>query len=121
MAINIEKMQELFSNEELAKEILNIEKAEDAQAWFSDHGVELTMDELNAFASVLNKIGSGELTEEQLKRAADGEMNEEELAQIAGGADIDGVTIYSCLVGGSVGGVVSGLLIGGCCVLACGW
>ena len=26
MAINIEKMQELFSDEELAKEILNIEK-----------------------------------------------------------------------------------------------
>ena len=119
MAINVEKMQELFSNEELAKEILNIEKAEDAQAWFSAHGVELTMDELKAFADVFNKILSGEVTEEQLERIAGGELSEEELAQVAGG--IDGTTVYSCIVGGSLGGAVSGMLIGGVCVLAFGW
>ena len=101
MATNVEKMKELFSDEKLVREVLTIEKAEDAQAWFSDHGVELTLDEVNELGVVLNKIASGEVTEEQLKRAADGEMSEEELTQVAGG--LSGTDIAGYIIGGSMG------------------
>lgn len=114
MAANIEKMKELFADEKLAKEVLAIENAEDAQEWFSDHGVELTMAEVNGLAAVLNRIASGELTEEQLKQAASGELSEEELTGVAGGlGGLDSQTVKECLVTGSVMGVISGLTIGG--------
>lgn len=119
MATNVEKMKELFSDEKLVREVLTIEKAEDAQAWFSDHGVELTLDKVNELGVVLNKIASGEVTEEQLKRAADGEMSEEELTQVAGG--LSGTDIAGYIIGGSLGGAVSGMAIGTVCILALGW
>lgn len=104
-----EKLKEIFEDKELAKELLSIEEAEDAQKWFSDHGAELTMDEVKSLGNLFAKIADGEITEEQLRAAAgsDGELSEEELENVAGGIIfIDDFIIMGGIILG-MGGLVT--------------
>ena len=89
MTDNMKKLEELLKDENLAKEVLFIKEPEAAQAWLSDHGVDLSMDEIMTIGEILNKFTIGEITPEQLQKAADGELSEEELELVAGGESMD--------------------------------
>ena len=102
MTDNMKKLEVLFKDENLAKEVLSIEKPEEAQTWLSDHGVDLTMDEVMTLGGILNKFTTGEITPEQLQKAADGELSEEELEHVAGGFGMDDLLEdpgFWCVVG----------------------
>lgn len=92
------KLQELLSNEELAREVFSIEKPEEAQQWFADHGVDLSMDEIMWIGSIMNKIAKGEISQETLDAAAKGEVSDELLEMAAGG--VDGETVAGAVIGG---------------------
>ena len=81
----IEKIQELVKDEEFVKELVTKGTAEDAQIFFEEHGVEMTLDEVRSIGELLDKVAKGEISEETLKKAADGELTEEELEAVAGG------------------------------------
>ncbi len=78
MAERNEKLKEIFANEELVSEMLSTEKLEDAQKWFSDHGVEISTDELQELGDKLDKFIKGE-------QDKDYELSEEEMESISGG------------------------------------
>ena len=81
----IEKMKELMQDEAFVNELVTKETPEDAQLFFEEHGVEMSLDEIRSIGEMLNKAIAGEISEETLERAADGELTEEELEQVAGG------------------------------------
>ncbi|MBE5837541.1 hypothetical protein [Butyrivibrio sp.] len=85
MRDTIEKMKEIFENETLLKEMFSNEKPEDAQNWLSEHGVELSLDQIKALGDILKKVASGEITKEQLESAANGELSEDDLEEVSGG------------------------------------
>ena len=85
----IEKLKEIFQDEALAKEVLSIDKPEDAQEWFDEHGVQLSLDEIKDMGGLCKKIASGEITEDTLQKASKGELTPEELETVAGGNDTD--------------------------------
>ena len=93
----IEKMQELMKDEAFVKEMLAKETPEDAQIFFEEHGVEMTLDECRGLYELLDKAANGEISEETLKKAADGELTEEEMEAVAGGEAVTVIGI--CLVG----------------------
>lgn len=78
MTERIEKINEIFANEELINAMLSIEQLEEAQKWFSDHGVEISPDELQELGDKLDKFIKGE----QDKGC---ELSEEEMESISGG------------------------------------
>jgi len=93
----------MLENEDLLKEVLAIEKPEDAQNWFSDHEVELTIDEIKAIGKLLSQILKGEVTTNELQRIADGELGEDELEAVAGGKMTTSDVVM--LVGSAVAGL----------------
>ncbi len=112
MTANVERLNKILNDEKLFNEMISVEKAEDAQKWFSEHDVELTIDEVNALAGFLNKLSSGEISEEQLKKASSGELEEDELALIAGGSGTD-------IAAGIIAGVMGGGTIAGAAWVIC--
>ncbi|MBE5837540.1 hypothetical protein [Butyrivibrio sp.] len=103
MGTKEEKIKEMLENEDLLKEVLAIEKPEDAQNWFSDHEVELTIDEIKAIGKLLSQILKGEVTTNELQRIADGELGEDELEAVAGGKMTTSDVVM--LVGSAVAGL----------------
>ena len=65
---------------------MSIEESESAQEWFSNHGVDISLDEVKKLGELFAKIANGEITEKQLRDAAgsDGELSENELSEVAG-------------------------------------
>ena len=90
MAERNEKLKEIFANEELVSEMLSIEKLEDAQKWFSDHGVEISPDELQELGDKLDKFIKGE-------QDKDYELTEKEMESITGGMETFDTKIYKML------------------------
>ena len=81
----IEKIQELVKDEKFVKELVTKETAEDAQIFFEEHGVEMTLDECSRIGQMMEKVRNGEIDKESLMKTADGELSEEELENVAGG------------------------------------
>lgn len=75
--MSMDKFKELAKNEEFVKELLQKKSAEEARAYLSENGIDLSFDEVKAFGRGLGEI---------LK--ADGELSEEDLALAAGGDDV---------------------------------
>ena len=84
---NIEKIRELFENEDLIKEMVMIGEPEDLQKWFFDHGAELSLDEVNKLKEEINKLKREVLNEDNL--SGDGELFEDDLEAISGGGMFD--------------------------------
>lgn len=88
--MNIEKIREVLSNDELVKSLFAIETAEEAQAALKENNFELSETEIIYVCELIDKIKRGEITEEQLAawqdQADNGELSEEALDQVSGGA-----------------------------------
>ena len=91
----IEKMKELMQDEAFVNELVTKETPEDAQLFFEEHGVEMTLDECRGLYELLDKVANGEISEETLKKAADGELTEEELEAVAGGCWITALGVIA--------------------------
>ena len=93
-----EKVIEIFKGEALAKEVLAIDNPEDAQAWFSDHGIEFTVDELKDMADKINRLSKGEKVRESSTDTD--ELSEDDLENVVGGAEKSTFdAIYDVIVG----------------------
>ena len=94
----LEKINAIFSDEALAKELLSIEKPEDAQIWLENHDVELTLDDVKALGTFITKVNSGDISEETLNKMKNGELDEDELEQVCGGSFIIGLIVGALVV-----------------------
>lgn len=78
MKEKLEKLTELLKTDEsLAKELFSITDAADAQKWISEHGIDMTLDEVKDFGAHMKKLLSA--------RNEEGELSDEQLHQVAGG------------------------------------
>lgn len=88
--MNLEKLQEVLSDEAFVNALFALETAAEVQAALKEKGVELSEEEILSIRALLQKVESGEITKEQLeqwsKQAADGELSDEMLEQVAGGS-----------------------------------
>ena len=80
-----QKIQEVFSDEAFAREILQMEDAGDVQKALEEKDIELTLDEIRRAKEHAIKARSGETSQEQPESMADGELSENELMDVAGG------------------------------------
>ena len=113
-----EKLQEALADEAFVKELLAMERVEDVQTALEEKDIELSLDEINQIGEFLQKVQSGEISQEQAQRMADGELMEDELEEVAGGSIIGTICciiIFGGLIGGGLG---SGIYIG---VKSDGW
>ena len=92
-----EKLKEIFSDEAKVKEVLSIEDPEKAREWFSEHGVEFSIDEIHRLGETINKISRGEITQEDLNKSD--ELSEDDLEDVAGGSEADMFLAYLGVVG----------------------
>lgn len=99
--MNENTIKNIFEDEALVKELLTLDSAEAVQAKLEDNGYSLSIDEINLIGETLQKIASGELTQEQIEAAADGELNEDDLEQVSGGIALATVGAIIVAIGGS--------------------
>lgn len=103
-----ERLKELMNDESFVKEFITKQSPEDVQAFLEANGVELSLDEVRQIGSLLEKVASGEITDDELIKASNGELSEDELADVAGG---EVLVTMAALTGIIVTGVVSGAVI----------
>jgi hypothetical protein len=84
--MNIEKIQDVFSNEAFLQKLFVLETPAEVQAVLKEQGVEMTEEQIMTIRDMLIEFQQGEITLEQLQQAENGEMSEEMLEQVAGGA-----------------------------------
>ena len=110
--MNLERMKEVLADEAFVKELFTLETAQEVQEALSQKGVELTVEDIELIADLLNRYQAGELTgkEEKAIKAAqsfkDGELSDEELEEVAGG--------FGGLIMAAIIAVVSGAVITQC-------
>ena len=71
--MNIEKIQEVFSNETFLQKLFTLETPAEVQAVLKEQGVEMTEEQIVAIRDMLIKAEQGELPEELLEQVAGGE------------------------------------------------
>lgn len=98
--IMLKNVQELVASEEFGKEVEELETAEELQAAFARHGVELTPDEVTELCVGIASL-NGELREDALDTVAGGVPG-----IITGALIIGGVWALSYGVGYVVGKVI---------------
>lgn len=96
-------IQNLFKNEEFVKGLLDKNSAEEAQEYFANNGVELTLAEVQGLGEAIKKVAAGEISKEDMEAAANGELSESDLENVAGGF---GVTLTALAIIAGVGGAV---------------
>ena len=119
----LKKLEELLRDENNLKELFSLPKLEDAQKWISEHGIDMTVEEVGALGNEIRKLIT-ENSPEELERIANGEdmeLIDDQLAQVSGGflatafgiavgvAKLAGVLGASAAVVGTIGGVASWL------------
>lgn len=119
----LNKLAELLRDENNVKELLSLTELEDAQKWISDHGIEMTVEEVRELGNEIRKMIK-EKSPEEIERIANGEdmeLTDDQLAQVSGGflatalgiavgvAKIAGALGASVAVVGTIGGVASWL------------
>ena len=109
--MNEEKLKEALSDEAFVKELLAMEKPEDVQAALEEKGVEFTLDDIKQIGEVIRKVQSGEISQEQLERAANGELSEDELEGVSGGILLT-TLLWITLGCGVAVGIGGGIAIG---------
>ncbi len=71
-----EMLKNLMADQEFVKAIAYMEEPEDVQKAFSDKGVEITLEEINAIAEAVMAGNSDELSDDQLDHVAGGAVIE---------------------------------------------
>ena len=80
--MNLERIKEILADEAFVKGLLVLETAQEVQEALSQKGVELTVEDIELIADLLNRYQAGELTgkEEKAIKAAqsfkDGELSD---------------------------------------------
>lgn len=70
---NNQKLSKLFESEQFKEEASKIQTAEELQALFASHDVELTMDEvIGLCGAIAAQMGEAELSEDDLENVAGG-------------------------------------------------
>ena len=95
-----QKIESLLKNEEFMKKILPMQTPEEVQAEFKKEGVELSIEEIEALGSIINKY---------LEKGGK-PLSEDELENIAGGHDC---SVQLAIVMGVELGVVGGVIAAG--------
>lgn len=85
MGTREEKLKEIFENEELFNKLLHLKSGREVQDFLSEHGVEMTMEEIHGLGELLSGVASGKITKETLEKIESGELSEEELEEVSGG------------------------------------
>ncbi len=89
--MNMDKMREVFSDEEFVKGLFELETPEEVQAALEEKEIELSTGEICQMRDFLIRYQEGTLTEEEKKMVefageyGDGELSEEELENVSGG------------------------------------
>ena len=89
--MNMDKMREVFSDEEFVKGLFELETPEEVQAALEEKEIELSTGEICQMRDFLIRYQEGTLTEEEKKvvefagEYRDGELSEEELENVSGG------------------------------------
>lgn len=95
--MNVEKMNEVFSDEAFVKSLFELETAAEVQAALKEKDIELSDEEILGVRELLLKVESGEISAEQLeqwaKLAENGEFSDEMLEQVSGGSILLGIGI----------------------------
>ena len=92
--MNMEKMKEVFSDEEFVKSLFELETPEEVQVALKEKEIELSTDEICQMRDFLSRYQEGTLTEEEKKavelagKYGEGELSEEELENVSGGCGI---------------------------------
>ena len=92
--MNMEKMKEVFSDEEFVKSLFELETPEEVQVALKEKEIELSTDEICRMRDFLSRYQEGTLTEEEKKavelagKYGEGELSEEELENVSGGCGI---------------------------------
>ena len=87
----MDKMREVFSDEEFVKGLFELETPEEVQAALEEKEIELSTGEICQMRDFLIRYQEGTLTEEEKKMVEfaneyrDGELSEEELENVSGG------------------------------------
>lgn len=68
------KVQELCKNEDFLKKLFECEEPEDAQDYFKENGIELTLEEVKVLAVLLNLRAQDKITDEDLAKLERGEI-----------------------------------------------
>ena len=96
--MNMEKMKEVFSNEEFVKSLFAMENAAEVQAALKEKGVEMTEEGATALCGFFAKVKSGEISRAQLEQwavqAESGELSEEMLEKVAGGMGLAATIVF---------------------------
>jgi hypothetical protein len=69
-----------------AKALLSNDTPEKAQAWLKEHGLEFSIEELNAICDTLKGVAEGTVNIDDLRNEADRELSDDELESAAGGS-----------------------------------
>lgn len=115
------KFEALMKNEENVKDLLSNKTPEEAQVWLKEHGLEYSMDEVQAIGNFVKAVASGEVSKEDLEamdKMYDRELADDELKAASGGV-WTGISPAAAL-GGGVAAAGVGLLVVGYCVAAYG-
>ena len=89
--MKMDKMREVFSDEEFVKGLFELETPEEVQAALEEKEIELSTGEISQMRDFLIRYQEGTLTEEEKKvvefagEYRDGELSEEELEDVSGG------------------------------------
>ena len=89
--MDMDKMREVFSDEEFVKGLFELETPEEVQAALEEKEIELSTGEICQMRDFLIRYQEGTLTEEEKKvvefanEYRDGELSEEELENVSGG------------------------------------
>jgi len=100
--MNKERIKEIFSDKEFVTELINLEAAEDIQAWLKTKDIELDLDQIEKgkkiVAEKLAQFVAGE-------DVFDDEIGDEELDNVSGGAIALTFVIVQAIVVGVCTGV----------------
>ena len=77
----VNKLSQIFDNEEVMRELSMSESLEAMQAIFAENGVEMSIDDVKGFIHFMNQKEDGSLTENDLD-------------QVAGGVGVDPLSIF---------------------------
>lgn len=95
--MDVDRIKEVFSDEEFVKSLFELETPEEVQAALEPKGVDMSIQEICQLRDILVMMvekGSTELTEEELEQVAGGSI----LAAVGAAAEIGAIVLISVAI-----------------------
>ncbi len=74
MSKNVETLKSLMADRAFVEKIAHLEEPEDVQAAFAENGVDITLEEINAIATMVTSSGNEELSENDMEAVTGGSL-----------------------------------------------